>query len=166
MNILERETSLGLKMFKSENPKFVYKRIADASSFNNLGVPQPGDFDGIYCGRPFLIECKSTKKPRFYLSMIREHQYDDMIEYFLAGANSWILISYRNTRDINYVAIPIMGIFEMITGKYIQDGIILPSFSYEEAIDTYKIGIPLFIKHDDKRNRYIDFTPLMSPLLN
>jgi penicillin-binding protein-related factor A (putative recombinase) len=165
MNILERETSLGLKMFSLENKNFVYKRIADASSFhNNLGVRQPGDFDGIYCGKPFIIECKSTKKTRFYFSNIREHQYDDMIEYFLAGANAWFLISYRNTRDIKYLAMPVMDLFNMITTPAIETGNIPASFSYSEAVDTYKTGIPLYIKHDDKRNRYIDITPILSPL--
>ena len=161
MNILERETSLGLKKIYEKTPNFVCKRILDASSFNYKCPSQPGDFDGVHSGKAFIIECKSTKKPRFYLSQIREHQYDDMIEYSLAGANSWFLLSYRNTRDVKYACISVIDLFNIIMDSYLEKGNIPASFSYDELINQYH-GIPLYISHDEHKVRYINFDKLFT----
>ena len=160
MNILESETSRGLKEFKDIHDKFVWKRISDASStFCFTGQKKPGDFDCIYNGKYYLIECKSTKSNRFYLGNIREHQYKDMLEYLDAGANSYFLISFRGKKDINYFAINPIDLYAAILDKLLSGGKTPASFSVDDMLNS-SYFIRLGIKHDLNKKRFIDFKSL------
>lgn len=162
MNTLETETSRGLREFQKNHDNFVYKRIMDAATqYRYKGTQRPGDFDCIYSGTPYLLECKSTKKPRFYLSQIREHQYDSMIEYMLAGAKTYFIISYRHTKgNIEYVALSIRDLITYYLDYLEEKGKVPKSFSYNELIE--RGSLPLTIEYDNARLRYIDFSKLIT----
>jgi len=67
----------------------------------------PGDFEALYDGTYYLIECKSTHQDRFVCEHLREHQRDALRRVSNAGGVGVILISFRRRRPVNCCAVDI-----------------------------------------------------------
>jgi recombination protein U len=58
------------------------------------------DYDGIYKGRPIVFEAKSVSVDRFDLSNLHVHQLNYLEEADRQGALSFVLIEFKNKKDI------------------------------------------------------------------
>ena len=104
MNAFETETKESLKRIKTKYPRFYYKRIYDTQAFMKvspiaIALKQPSDFMAVFKGRPWFIECKSSKNKTSYgFAYVKDHQVDELMEIANAGGNSFLLINNRSEK--------------------------------------------------------------------
>lgn len=58
------------------------------------------DYDGVYRGHSIVFEAKSLSGKSFPLNNVADHQYDYLDQAQKHGARSFLLIEFRDTREV------------------------------------------------------------------
>jgi recombination protein U len=69
-------------------------------------APSTVDYDGVYKGHAIAFEAKSVGIDRFDLSNLHHHQLDYLEKVAKMGGISFLLIEFRNTKQIFFVSFP------------------------------------------------------------
>jgi len=95
----EQEIQRSLKAFAGQYTMY-YRRIQDFRDWIAYNVrlrkrQVPGDFEALYRGVYFLLECKSSRGKRFVMTWLRKHQREALQKVEECGGRGYILFSKR-----------------------------------------------------------------------
>ena len=100
----EKTVEAGLNKIVEQNKHFWFRRYYDfrilaminRSRGTHLPVPRMvADYEAVYQGQFYTIECKTAKQPRYSIAWVKEHQVETGLKLEKAGAIYWILICQR-----------------------------------------------------------------------